>query len=136
MDFKSLYEDPRFYGSFTGKSRFSKQLENQQISSRNVDKGLRKIDSYTLHKPVRKPLKYRRVYTKRIGYLFQIDLCDMQAMKDQNDGFSWLITIIDTFSKRAWVRKSKTKNGVSITKAMTSFLRSNKPEKIEFDQVL
>ena len=136
MDVKSLYQNPSIPGSFAGKSRFIEGLKTRNLRTRGVRKALRGVDSYTLHKPVRKPPKFRRVYTKRIGYLFQIDLCDMQAMKDQNDGFSWLITIIDTFSKKAWVLKTKRKDGLSITKVMRNFLQANTPEKIEFDQVI
>ena len=72
MSFQSLYQNPRFYGSFAGRARFIERLRAQGIRTRGVSKALRKVDSYTLHKPVRKPPKFRRVYTKRIGYLYQV----------------------------------------------------------------
>ena len=136
MDFKALYQNPKFYGSFSGQNRFIQSLKKQGISTKGVRKSLRKINSYTLHKPVRKPPKYRRVFTKRIGYLYQIDLVDMQSMVNYNNGYKWLITVIDTFSKKAWVFKTKSKHGPVITSTMQPFLQQNTPEKMEFDQVV
>ena len=135
MDFKSLYENPKFYGSFSGQNRFLDELKKQGVRTKGARKFLRKVDSYTLHKPMQKPPKFRRVFTKRIGYLFQIDLVDMQSMSKYNNGYKWLITIIDTFSKKAWVLKTKSKHGSTITTTMRPFLQRNTPEKIEFDQV-
>ena len=134
MDFKTLYNDPKFSGSFTGQERFISALKNAGISSRGARRALQKIDSYTLHKPVKKPLLYRRVYTKRIGYLYQIDLVDMTKFSKENRGYKWFITCLDTFSKKAWAFKIKDKRGKTITNAMRGFLTQNPPEKIEFDQ--
>ena len=135
MDFKTLYQNPKFDGAFSGVNRFIEGLKKRNVSTRGVKKALQKINSYTLHKPVKKPPKFRRVFTKRIGYLYQMDLVDMSAMEDRNDGFRWIVTIIDTFSKKAWVRKMKRKNAKSVFKVLNPFLRQNTPEKLETDQV-
>ena len=102
MDFKKLYTDSKFPGSFSGKNRFIKAIrsKDRSIKRSDVEKALRSIDSYTLHKPLKKPKLYRRIYTKGINYQFQIDLIDMSKFEDENDGYRWFITIIDTFSKK------------------------------------
>ena len=84
---------------------------------------MKAVDSYTLHKPVKKPTLYRRIYTKGINYLYQIDLVDMTKFENQNDGYRWLITIIDTFSKKAWAFKMKNKSAKSIMKVMVPFFQ-------------
>ena len=136
MDLKQLYHNPKFSASFSGQSRFTKAVKsiNQNVSTQGVKQALRKIDSYTLHKPVRKPREYRRVYTKRIGYLYQIDLVDMSKFSRKNSGYKWLITCIDTFSKKAWVFKTKQKTATAIANALRGFLTKNVPEKIETDE--
>ena len=58
----------------------------------------------------------------------------MSKFENENDGYRWLITIIDTFSKKAWAFKMKNKSAKSIMEVMVPFLRKNKPQKIEFDQ--
>ena len=136
MDFKQLYNDAQFPASYTGREAFSKAVKRQDpsIKSKDIYSALNKIDSYTLHKPTRRPKLFRRIYTKGIGYLYQIDLVDMSTYSSLNDGFNWLITGIDTFSKKAWVFPIKNKKGVTITAALQTLLRKNRPLKIEFDQ--
>ena len=109
MDFKKLYTDSRFPGSFSGKNRFIKAIRSRDrsIKRRDIEKALQSIDSYSLHKPLKKPKLYRRIYTKGVNYQFQIDLIDMSKFENENDGYRWFITIIDTFSKKAWAFKTK-----------------------------
>ena len=136
MDLKKLYTDPKFSGSFAGKHRFLKALKSRDrsITKADVEKALRSVDSYGLHRPVKRPQLFRRIYTKGINYLFQIDLIDMSKYENENDGYRWFITIIDTFSKKAWAFKLKRKSGKAILKVMEPFLEQHKPKKIEFDQ--
>ena len=138
MDLKQLYNDPKFPASFAGQERFyraqAKHLKNRSASKSSVKKKLQSIDSYSLHKPTRKPKLYRRIFTKGIGYLLQCDLIDMTNLHKDNDGYKWIITIIDTFSKKAWAFKMKKKSAQSIVEVMKPFLRDNTPQKMQFDQ--
>ena len=136
MSWKKLYKDPNFPGSFGGKQQFYRHVKKLYplIKFKDVEKFLISSDSYTLHKPVRAPRKYRRIYTKGIGYLYQVDLVDMSKFSHENKGFKWIITCIDTFSKKAWAFKMKNKSGSSITNAMRALLQAQRPQKIEFDQ--
>ena len=74
MDLKRLYTDPKFSGSFSGKQRFLKALKakDRHIKKSDVEKTLRSIDSYGLHRPLKRPKLFRRIYTKAINYLFQL----------------------------------------------------------------
>ena len=136
MDLKELYLDPKFSAAFSGKKLFSEVVRKQDrsVKTKDVEKSLRKIDAYTLHKPNRREPLYRRIYTKGIGDLYQCDLVDMTKFADENDGYKWVITIIDTFSKKAWAFKLKNKTAESIVSVMKSFFEKNKCKKIEFDQ--
>ena len=136
MDFKKLYTDSKFPGSFSGKKRFIKSIRSKDpsIKINDIEKALRSIDSYSLHKPLQKPKLYRRIYSKGINYQFQIDLIDMTKFENENDGYRWFITIIDIFSKKAWAFKMKRKSGKAILEVMEPFLEENTPKKIEFDQ--
>ena len=58
----------------------------------------------------------------------------MTKFEKENDGYRWLITIIDTFSKKAWAFKMKRKNATAIMEVMSPFLHQNTPKKVEFDQ--
>ena len=52
----------------------------------------------------------------------QCDLVDMSKFSRENNGFKWIITCIDTFSKKAWAFKMRDKSGISITNAMKVLL--------------
>ena len=136
MDLNELYNDPKFDGSFSGKKRFTEAVKDlyPNVKNSDIEKALVKNDPYTLHKPTRLPKLYRRIYTKYIGYLYQIDLVDMQAYSQENDGFCWLITVIDTFSKKAWVYPTKRKTATEISNSLKNIIEVNKPSKIEFDR--
>jgi len=136
MPWKKLYTDPTFPGSFGGKRLFYREVRKLYpfVKYIDIEKFLIGNDTYTLHKPVKKPRLYRRVYTKHIGYLFQVDLVDMRQYSNENDGFGWIITCIDTFSKKAWVFKIKDKTGMSVTRAMERLLTEERPNKIQFDE--
>ena len=136
MLWRKLYTDPNFPGAFGGKKQFYREVRKLYplVKYKDIEKFLISNDSYTLHKPVRAPRKYRRIYTKFIGYLYQIDLVDMSKFSRENDGFKWIITCIDTFSKKAWVFKTKDKTGLSVTRAMKNLLQEQRPHKIQFDE--
>ena len=73
---------------------------DSNIKNRDVREALKGSDSYTLHKSKRKPRVYRRTYAKGIGEAYQLDLCDMKKHEKENDGYSYILTIIDIFSKK------------------------------------
>ena len=128
MDFKQYYFDPAFPGSFGGVDNFYRGLKQKfpDVKRKQIVDFLKTNDSYTLHKPPTKIKLFRRVFTKNIGYLYQIYLVDMSAYKDENDGYTFIITCIDTFSKTAWVFKLKNKTASSIVKAMKVLLLVNR----------
>ena len=135
MDLKGLYRDPNFGGSLGGRKRFYRAAKKiyPKITQKEIDEYLKTDDGYTLHKPVKKPKNFRRVFTKRIGYLYQIDLVDMSELKAHNAGYCWIIVCIDTFSKKLWCFKTKNKGAATTTEALRELLTKNRPEKIQTD---
>ena len=104
MNLEKLYNDPKFPGSFGGVERFYREVKKiyPKVTLAQIKYFLETQNAYTLHKDVKKPKKFRRVYTKKINYLWQADLLDMQAHSAVNDGYRYISTIIDTFSKQLW----------------------------------
>lgn len=71
-----------------------------------------------LHKGVRKNFPRRYVTIKGLHDLYQADLVEMIPYSDENDDYKYLLTIIDTFSKRAWAFPLKSKKGAEIAKTL------------------
>lgn len=87
-----------------------------------------------LHAPARKHFKRRKVIIKGIDDLFQADLVDMSAYAKQNRGFHFILTVIDTFSKYAWVVPLKDKSGPSVKKALSIVFKKGRiPKNLQTD---
>ena len=141
MDFKTKYTNPKFHAAFTGENTFRNAIKNENNNAlrnkkfnKTIKQTLEATDSYTLHKPTRKTKIYRRTYSKGIGDIFQIDLVDIHKHVSENDGFRYIVTIIDIFSKKAWAFKSKTKSGESLHSILKAFFRNNKPNYVCWDK--
>ena len=88
-----------------------------------------------LHRPARKNYTRRRVVMRGLDETWQADLVDMSAYARYNNGYKYLLTIIDIFSKYAWVIPTRTKSGKDVTDAMISvFKKGRVPRKLHVDR--
>ena len=67
-----------------------------------------------LHKPMIRKFKKRKVYSAFKDNIWGADLVDMQLISRFDKGFRFLLCVIDSFSKYAWVVLLKDKKCVSI----------------------
>ena len=58
----------------------------------------------------------------------------MSHLVEENDGYRYLLTVIDVFSKQAWVKKLKKKEGKSVTDAFDEIFVTRKPAKLQTDK--
>ncbi|GBO06512.1 Putative uncharacterized transposon-derived protein F54H12.3 [Araneus ventricosus] len=91
-------------------------------------------DTYSLHKPVRYKFSRRATLSYGINDLWQCDLVDLQQLAEHNNGFRFLLTIIDVFSKYAYVIPLKSKTSVAVKKAIENLLQQVKPRNIQSDK--
>ena len=73
-----------------------------EASAKEVKHWLSEQDPYTLHKPVRYRFRRRRVVVGGINHQWQADLVDMSRLKRYKDDHTFLLTVIEVFSKKAW----------------------------------
>ena len=76
----------------------------------------------TLHKSTPVGFRRRKTYSKGPGDLFQIDLADLVNISSHNDGYRYLLTCIDVFTKRAWAVPTITKTGREVSRAFEKIL--------------
>ena len=71
-----------------------------------------------------------------IDLIFSADLVDMSHFARHNRGYKYLLTVIDVFSRYAWVMPLKTKTGKEINRAFSSVLKKSKrkPQKLWTDR--
>lgn len=88
-----------------------------------------------IHKPCRRNFLRRKVIMKGIDDLWQADLVEMGAYADQNKGYRYLLTVIDTFSKFGWAVALKDKTASSVSDAMQMIFAKHKriPKNLQTD---
>jgi transposase InsO family protein len=123
---EAVYSSPKSSAAFRGVQAVWKALKdkNLKIGKKEVEEWLMKNDSFTLHRPVRYHFKRRPIEVRGLGCIYEIDLMDLPPLARANDNHRYLLNVIDCFSKKAYVRKLKTKSGEEVTAAMKDILQA------------
>lgn len=135
---KQLYHDPSLASSLGGVDALYRHVRSQgrhKLSRRQIRQWLRSQEAYTLHHPVRYRYSRNRTLVSGIDDQWQADLVDLSSLSKYNDGYRYLLVVIDILSKFAWIRKLKTKTGIEVTAAFKSILSDGRqPRKLQCDQ--
>ena len=132
LQLKNIYYNIHSQGSYGGFDRLKRHSKAQR---NQVKEWLQSQDTYTLHKPVRRNFNRRRVFVGGINQQLQGDLIDVRSLKSANNGIAFLLTLIDVFSRVAWVFPLKDKSGLSLLNAFKAMFKLNKPPlKIQTDR--
>ena len=105
----------------------AQELNVPNVTRQAVIQFLKGEQAYTLHKPARRRYVRNRTYVAGIDAQWQADLADMQAIARQNGGARYLLTVIDVFSKYAWVAPVKSKDAKTVTEAFHQVLVTAAP---------
>ena len=57
--------------------------------------------------------------------MYMADLIDMQKYGDWNDGYKYVLLVIDTFSKYVWLRPLKRKTGEEVADAFADIFNTS-----------
>jgi len=125
-----IYYDPSNNAAFSSIDRLYKEARKRipNIKLSTVKDFLNKQFSYTLHKPVRHNFKRNRVLASRPNEHWQADLVDMQAYSKDNDGYKYILMIIDVFSKMLQAIPLKTKNANEMKSAFIKAFQDQSPD--------
>ncbi len=135
---ENIYSNPTDPGSFGGFDRLYKNAKksNKKIRRKDVENYLRKTDTYTLHRDMRKHFPRQKTIVPGIDHQWQADLVVIPDLSIYNDNYPNILTVIDVFSKYAFVEPLKSKQGTEIINAFRKiFEKSNrKPIKLQTDK--
>ncbi|RLJ22609.1 hypothetical protein DJ031_00475 [bacterium endosymbiont of Escarpia laminata] len=117
---QEVYFDPAKVGSYGGLASLRRVdfRPIERVPRKIVEQWLSEQNAYTLHKPVRVHFKRRRVFVGGRNQQWQADLVDVSSLKKENDGTTFLLTVIDVFSKVARCVPLKNKSATSVSKAL------------------
>jgi transposase InsO family protein len=95
------------------------------ISRRAVMAVLRNQETWQLLRPKPKPIVRQPILAKGPFVRFQIDLIDMSRFARHNKKQHWGLTVIDVFTKYAWVIPLKDKTGRRVARAFDKCVLGN-----------
>ena len=105
-------------------------------SCRAAEKWLQSQPTYTLHRPAKRHYPTRQYMVHAVDEQWQADLCDMNQLAKFNNGYRYILTIIDILSRYGWARPLKTKTGPEVARAFQYVFNHSKriPQRIQTDQ--
>ena len=119
--------------SFGGKYRLYDVYDNGR-----VDKALHKSDIYSKFKQHRRAKTYSPIYVYKKRELFQSDVVffTRPELVEANNGYKYLFTTIDVFTKMAWVYPMKENKCAVVMECFKDILSKSgdKPERLNTDR--
>ena len=110
-----IYNTPGNPGSFGGVNALLRAVREEgikyKISKKQIIEFLKSKDEYTLHKPLYRNFKTQHVIIGGINDHHEGDLLIMgEKYVKYNDGYTYLLAVIDCFTKMAFITPLKTKS--------------------------
>ncbi len=136
MNLKELYYNPELPSSFGSIQKLYEagKLQNPSLKIKDVKDWLSSDLTYTLHKPARRNYQRNKILVNEPNEQFQADLVDMQPFSRVNNGYRYILTVIDCFSKYAFAVPVKNKSGLEIKNALKVVFTERKPFKLQTDR--
>lgn len=135
LEINNIYYDPKHPAGFSSIEKLSNTMRGK-MSKKDVRKWLQSQDTYTLHKPVQRKFARNKYILSNVNELWQADLSDMRTYSKYNNGFNYILCVIDVFSKYAYARPMKKKNSETIIECFESIFNESNvtPTHIQSDK--
>ena len=117
---EDIYLDPSHSASFSNPQTLYKVVKKegkQKVSHSQIKKWIQKKESYSRNKNVKRKFQRGRVIVAGIDDQFDADLASLVYYADENDGYKYLLVVIDIFSRYAWVQPLKDRTAPQIVNA-------------------
>lgn len=124
---KNIYYNLKNPAAYSTVEKLYEATEGK-ISREKITQWLGSQLAYTLHKPRRINFKRNHYNADNINDDWQADLMDLSSLSPENDGFKYVLLVIDAFSRYVRLRPLKTKSANEVLKAFKSIVEeSEKP---------
>ena len=135
---KIYYDSSTNPASFAGPDklyRFVRKDEKFVLSKYKIKKWLQRQETYSLQRPMKRPVKRSRVVEIGIDEQWNVNLMDMTIFSKYNRVYNFILVAIDIFSKYVSQRPLKDKRGESVMKALKNkFDEGRSPSRIRTDK--
>ena len=135
---RKLYYTPGNPGALGGPEKLYqavKQDGKYKIGRIRIRQFLNNEDPYSLMKPIRRSFPRSKVIVDTIDSMWDGDLADVSNISSQNDGYKFLLVLIDIFSRFLFIVPLKNKQHGNITDGLKSvFQTGRKPHTLRTDK--
>jgi hypothetical protein len=134
----SLYFDTSNPASYSGVEKLYQYIKSEgkfKIGRHKIRKWLQSQQAYSLTRGARRKFPRSRVIVEGIDSQWDMDLMDMVDLAKHNDGYKYVLMVIDIFSRFAYCEPIKTKKGGDVVNALERILSgSRKPKTVRTDR--
>ena len=111
-------------------------VKDKNIKLKQVKEWLSGQPTYTLHRDARKHYDREKIFVSQPLEQYQADLVDMQMYSRFNNGYRYILTVIDCFSRYAFAQPVKNKRANEIINAFKVIFQHGRPFKLQTDRGL
>ena len=135
---KNIYYNIKEPSSFSGINKLFTEAKKKlpKLRIEDVKNWLSGQSTYTLYKPIKRKFNRLPILVDDIDEQWQADLMEMTWYMDENDGYKYLLVVIDVLSRYAFIQPLKNKETQSIIKGFEQIFQfsGRKPKKLQTDQ--
>lgn len=136
---KNIFYDVKNAAVFGTSKKLKEKLgirEKKRITNKKIKEWLQHQDVVTLHKQHKEKFGRNHYTIFNIDDLWEFDLCDMQSLAMYNDGYKYILSVIDVFSKYGWMVPLKNKTAIQVTRGLKNIMETSgrKPRNIQSDE--
>ena len=119
---QQVYYNVSSVGSYGGLAQLARTTN---LPRTKVQNWLKQQTTYSLHRPVRKRFPRRKYVVRKMDSQHQADLVEMQPFSRENQGYRYMLTLIDVFSRYAWAEPLKRKTAVETANVLRNIYENN-----------
>lgn len=135
---RKLYYTPGKPGAYAGPEKLYQAVKQEgkyKIGRQRIRQFLNNEDSYSLYKPNRKTFPRSKVIVNTIDSMRDGDLADVSNIASHNDGYKFLLVLIDIFSRYLFIVPLKNKHHQNIVDGLKLvFQKRRKPNTLRTDK--
>ena len=119
-------------GMISAKNLYKKlKPNNPKITLKMITEFIKNQATHQIHAPKKIPLnEYHQIKAPTLGE-FQLDILDLSNYSRHNNGFRYILVVVDIYSRYSFVRSLKTKAGSVVLEAMKSIEKEITKHKVK-----
>lgn len=122
-----IYFNPNHPGSYGGVDKLYRHVKDLGYDKEQVKSWLARQDVYTIYKRVTRKFNRPRVVVPKMDYQFDADTVNMVKYVKDNERFSYILIVVDIFTRFLWTVPLQTLTGKEMVKALSQIFSSVKP---------